>query len=148
MPAQWVNRATYAAHIGVSGGAVTRMIDRGALTALSDDGKLVDVERADRQLHAAIARVRRRAENAPHRAPRPRVPRLVDEDGSRRRAISEDRAAQARAELWARIIADFERSFFGPAIAACSLSYSQAEQLERCWYRFRRRASRKAAEAA
>jgi hypothetical protein len=76
------------------------------------------------------------------------VPRLVDEDGSRRRAISEDRAAQARAELWARIIADFERSFFGPAIAACSLSYSQAEQLERCWYRFRRRASRKAAEAA
>src|SRR5437879_3427743 len=95
MPLAPLSKADYAARIGVSPSAVSKLFARGKLTesALLDDGR-IDVAVADRQLHAALNATASCA--ARQRRPRSRVPALVDANGER--AAAREAAAKAARE--------------------------------------------------
>jgi len=144
-----LSRAAYAARLGVSPSAVSKLIARGKLTesAICDDGK-INVAAADRQLHAALNQTASCA--ARNRRPRSRVPALADVDGTRaaaaRQEAKEAQAALARAEQLAKIIAYIdEAGLLFDIVRSLDLSHSQAEALVHCWYRCRRRVSRRVA---
>ncbi len=148
VPLAPLTKAAYAARLGVSPSAVSKLIARGKLTesALCDDGK-INVAVADRQLHAVLNATA--SCSARHRRPRYRIPALVDADGSRAAAARKDtqeaQAALARAALLARLIGAVEDRFFPVLVIELDLSFRQAEQLDRAWYLFRRRVSRRVA---
>ncbi len=126
---------------------MSKLIARGELTesALCDDGK-INVAVADRQLHAALNATA--SCSARNRRPRSRVPRLVDADGTRAAAAREAQDAQAalaRAELLAMLIGAVEDRFFPVLVFELDLTFDQAGQLERAWFHFRRRVSRRVA---
>src|SRR5712691_5729970 len=80
-PAPTISKAAYAARLGISPSAVSKLIARGKLTeaALCEDGR-INVAVAERQLHAALNVTASCA--ARQRRPRSRVPALVDANGS------------------------------------------------------------------
>jgi hypothetical protein len=131
VPPAPLSKAAYAARLGVSPSAVSKMIARHALypPALRDDGK-INPDIADRQLHAAINQTASHA--ARNRRPQSRVPALVDSDGARAAAaVKNARDAQAtfaRAELLAKLIGDLEDRFFPILVFELDLSFGQAER--------------------
>jgi hypothetical protein len=149
VPPAPLTKAAYASRLGVSAAAVSKLISRGKLCppALRDDGK-INPDIADRQLHSALNATASAA--ARNRQPRSRVPALVDTDGARAAAARKDaqdaQAAYARAALLAKLIGDVEDRFFPILIFELELSFQDAERLERAWYLFRRRVSRRVAE--
>jgi len=147
VPPAPLTKAAYAARLGVSPSAVSKLIARGKLTAatLCEDGR-INVAVADRQLHAALNQTA--SCSAHNRRPRSRVPALVDADGTRaaaaRQEALEARAAQARVEQLAKVIAYFdEAGLLFDIVRSLNLSHGQAEALVLCWYRCRRRVSRR-----